>query len=190
MWLLLGAAESDGRKSGGTARQTCRQGFVCVDSGIGVMELQVAADATMESLVLAILRLFSPCRDDMELPESQAWMRWIRRYSPGVVLRSCLNIFVRWLWSQNPVLSAISVMSKSVSLRRRHAALSLCWRMYCPGRMPIIFMNMRWKWDTDIPLSFARLFTERCCSRFTEIFSIIASNFSCHTGPVCSGTPL
>jgi hypothetical protein len=36
------------------------------DSGIGVMELQVAADATMESLVLAILRLFSPCRDDMK----------------------------------------------------------------------------------------------------------------------------
>ena len=66
LWLLLGAAESDGRKSGGAARQTCRQGFVCADSGIGVMELQVAADATMESLVLAILRLFSPCRDDME----------------------------------------------------------------------------------------------------------------------------
>jgi hypothetical protein len=39
---------------------------VCADSGIGVMELQVAADATMESLVLAILRLFSPCRDDMK----------------------------------------------------------------------------------------------------------------------------
>ena len=50
LWLLLGAAESDGRKSGGAARQTCRQGFVCADSGIGGVELRVAADVTMESL--------------------------------------------------------------------------------------------------------------------------------------------
>ena len=40
-----------------------------------------------------------------------ACVLWRRRYSPGVTPRSCLDVLVKWLWSQNPVAQSFGLLS-------------------------------------------------------------------------------